>query len=75
MTNARLGERRFRAPDAALKPGSHPCRVCLRIVDVAPEHIEKTAMYVYVRCPHCGNSFPIRHSDIETFLEHETSLS
>jgi len=74
MTYARLRDRRFRAPDPALKPGSHPCRVCLRIVDVAPEHIEKTTMYVYVRCPHCGGSFPIRHSDVETFLGHETSL-
>jgi DNA-directed RNA polymerase subunit RPC12/RpoP len=75
MTDARLRERRFRPPDPALKPGSHPCRVCLRIVDVAPEHIEKTMMYVYVRCPHCGGSFPIRHSDVEAFPDHETSLT
>lgn len=75
MTDARLRDRRFRDPDPGLKPGSHPCRVCLRIVDVAPEHIEKTMMYVYVRCPHCGGSFPIRHSDVEGFLGHETSLS
>jgi hypothetical protein len=59
-------ERRFKASDPDLKPGSRLCRLCFRIVDLEPGHIETTPMYVYVRCPHCENSFPIRHSDIET---------
>jgi hypothetical protein len=27
---------------------------------------------VYVRCPHCRGSFPVRRTDIDTFLGAET---
>lgn len=65
MTDARVHERRFRTWDPDLKSGSRPCRLCLRVVAIDPGCIEATEVHVYVRCPHCGGSFPIRHSDIE----------
>lgn len=67
MTDYRLLERRFRTSVPGLEPGSRICRVCLRILVVEPEYIETTALHVYVRCPHCDCSFPIRHSDVEIF--------
>jgi len=63
------GDRRFRAAASSLAP---ECRLCWRTVVLEPEHIEATAQHVYVRCPHCGGSFPIRHSDFDTFLGRET---
>ncbi|MGD0380707.1 MAG: hypothetical protein ABSC30_12060 [Acidimicrobiales bacterium] len=38
-----------------------------------PEYVEATEQHVYVRCPHCMGSFPIRHSDVATFPWHEAS--
>ena len=64
--SAGLHERRFKTSDPELKPGSRLCRICLRIVVLESGYIETTPMFVYVRCPHCRKSFPIRHSDIET---------
>ena len=75
MSDPRLHDRRFRASDPALKPGSRLCRVCARVVVLAPDQIETTEVHVYVRCPHCGGSFPIRHSDVETFFGRETALT
>jgi len=40
-------------------------------VVLEPQHVEATEQHVYVRCPHCRGSFPIRHSDFEAFLGHE----
>jgi hypothetical protein len=68
MSDARSHDRRARMVHASLKPGSRLCRLCLRVVVLEPEYIEMTDQYVYVRCPHCRGSFPIRHSDIEMFL-------
>jgi len=75
MTDVRLQERRYRASDPALREGARPCRVCLRIVDLEPGFIETTAQHVYVRCPHCGGSFPVRHSDVDALLGRPTPLS
>ena len=68
MTDARLHERRSRMVHASLVPGSRLCRLCLRVAVLKPEYIEMTPHYVYVRCPHCTGSFPIRRTDIEMFL-------
>ncbi len=64
MSEARLHDRRFRTSDPQLKPGSRLCRICLQVVEVEPDLIETTPMHVYLRCPHCSCSFPIRHSDV-----------
>ena len=63
MTQSRLHDRRFRVSVPWLRP---ECRLCWHTVDLKPEHVEATHQHVYVRCPNCGGSFPIRHSDIET---------
>jgi hypothetical protein len=75
MTDARLHDRRYRASDPSLPPGSRVCRVCLRVVVLEPGQIEKTEIHVYVRCPHCEGSFPIRHSDVDALLGNGTSAS
>jgi hypothetical protein len=64
MSGTELHERRFRLTDP-LTPGSRQCRVCLRVVALELGYIETTDMHVYVRCPHCGGSFPVRHSDVD----------
>jgi WXG100 family type VII secretion target len=61
----RVPERRFKTSDPALKPGTRLCRLCFTVVSLEPDIIEKTATHDYVRCPHCGNSFPVRHGDCE----------
>jgi DNA-directed RNA polymerase subunit RPC12/RpoP len=72
MTEARLRERRFRLSAPSRVP---ECRLCWRTVILAPERIEATEQHVYVRCPHCGGSFPIRHSDIEAFPGHRMPIA
>lgn len=72
MTVARLHDRRFRTVQASLKPGSRLCRLCLRVVVLEPEYIEMTELYIYLRCPYCRGSFPIRRSDLEIFLRAAT---
>ncbi|HVC71789.1 MAG TPA: hypothetical protein VNC61_16155 [Acidimicrobiales bacterium] len=74
MTDARLLERRFRTTDP-MKPGTRLCRVCLSVVVLEPGFLETTVQYVYIRCPHCGGSFPIRHSDAQALMEQETEPS
>lgn len=71
MTDSRMLERRFKTTDP-MTPGSRLCRVCLRVVVLEPGYIETTDQYVYVRCPHCGGSFPVRRSDVAAFQEHQT---
>ncbi|MGH9016703.1 MAG: hypothetical protein ACRDY1_03050 [Acidimicrobiales bacterium] len=68
MAEGRVHDRRFRSWDPDLHPGSRPCRLCLRVYELEPGHIETTYMHVYTRCPHCGGSFPIRHSDVDALL-------
>jgi hypothetical protein len=58
-------ERRFKTSDLDLKPGTRLCQLCYTVVVLEPEYIETTATHTYCRCPHCKNSFPIRHDDIE----------
>ena len=72
MTDARLRERRFRATAPSAKP---ECRLCWRIVVLETGCIEATDQHVYVRCPHCGGSFPIRHSDVATFFGHQAATA
>jgi len=72
MTGTGQSDRRFRA---AAPPRTRECRLCWRIVILEPQHIEATDQHVYVRCPHCGGSFPIRHSDFEASLGHEASAA
>jgi WXG100 family type VII secretion target len=71
----RVRERRFKASDPALKSGSRLCRLCFTVVILEPEYIERTATHVYVCCPHCERSFPIRHSDVEQYLLGQTPPS
>jgi hypothetical protein len=73
MTEARMLERRFRSWDPSLKPGHRPCRLCLRVVAPGSDAIETTDMHVYIRCPECGGSFPIRHSDVPTLQGYATA--
>ncbi len=61
-------ERRFREPGPALTP---ECRLCWRTFDLERRDVESTEQHVYVRCPHCRGSFPIRHSDFAVLLERE----
>ncbi len=72
MTDARLRERRFRTGPPRLRP---ECRLCWRSIDLAPGDVEVTQQHVYVRCPHCGGSFPIRHSDMDSFLGPEVTTA
>jgi hypothetical protein len=65
MTESNLRDRRFRSWDPSLQAGTRPCRVCLRVVAVGRDAVETTLLHVYARCPECGGSFPIRHSDVE----------
>jgi WXG100 family type VII secretion target len=61
---SRVRERRFKTSDPDLKPGTRLCRLCFTVVVLEPEYIETTETHVYVCCPHCGRSFPIRASDV-----------
>jgi hypothetical protein len=74
MADARLQERRYKTTDP-MAPGSRLCRVCFRVVVIEPGFIETTIQHVYVRCPHCGGSFPIRHSDTASILGGESPTS
>ncbi len=71
MADARLNERRFRTAYTSLRPDSRLCRLCLRVIVLEPEYIEMTELYIYLRCPYCRGSFPIRRSDLETFVTAE----
>lgn len=74
MADARLHDRRLRIQQTSLDPRSRLCRLCWRVVVIEPEFIEMADQFVYVRCPHCTGSFPIRQGDVEMFRHHETSL-
>ena len=39
------------------------CRICWTPITIAAENIEVDSRHVYFRCPKCGHSFPVRHSD------------
>jgi hypothetical protein len=65
---ARLHERRFKASDPALRSGTRLCRLCFTVVVIEPEYIEMTPSNVFLHCPHCERSFPIRRSDVESLL-------
>ena len=41
------------------------CRVCFQWVEVLPERVDETPMYVYYRCQGCEASFTIRRADIK----------
>ena len=41
------------------------CRVCFEWVEVLPERVDETPMYVYYRCQRCEASFTIRRADIK----------
>jgi WXG100 family type VII secretion target len=64
----RVRERRFKTSDPDLKSGTRLCRLCFTVVILEPEYIEMSGPHTYVSCPHCGRSFPIRRSDVETSL-------
>ena len=71
MTDFRTLERRFHLTDP-MEPGSRQCRVCFRVVVLELGFIETTEQYVYVRCPHCSHSFPIRRTDADALQEQPT---
>jgi Zn finger protein HypA/HybF involved in hydrogenase expression len=72
MTGFGPSDRRFRAKAPSLTP---ECRLCWRTVVLDPQHVEVTDQHVYVRCPHCGGSFPIRHSDTAGMPGYEASTA
>jgi hypothetical protein len=72
MTGSGQAERRFRAAIPSVTP---ECRLCWRIVVLEPQHLEATDQHVYVRCPHCGGSFPIRHADAEALYRQQASAA
>lgn len=60
---------RFSSKDRRLAPAEehlHTCRLCFRPIEWSTEHLEHEEVHVYYRCPECGGSFPIRHSDVAT---------
>ncbi len=65
---ARLHERRFKTSDPALRSGTRLCRLCFTVVVIEAEYIETTPSNVFLHCPHCERSFPIRRSDVESLL-------
>ena len=75
MIGTRRHERRFKTSDPALKPGTRLCRLCFTVVILEPQYIETTDTHVYICCPHCSGSFPVRHSDVEALLTGEAPLS
>jgi hypothetical protein len=72
MTGSGVGNRRFRPAVSSRTP---ECRLCWRVIALELHHVEVTEQHVYVRCPHCGGSFPIRHSDADAFFGHEASAA
>jgi DNA-directed RNA polymerase subunit RPC12/RpoP len=52
--------RRVKASKALLR-----CRVCWRPITIEPPCIEVESLHVYLRCPNCGHSFPIRREDVQ----------
>jgi WXG100 family type VII secretion target len=71
----KIRERRFKTSDPAVRPGSRLCRLCFTVVVIEPECIETTDMHVYLCCPNCGQSFPIRRSDSEALSTPQTPTS
>jgi DNA-directed RNA polymerase subunit RPC12/RpoP len=61
MTRAELRERRARQSTPLVRE----CRLCWKAVELDRRFLEETEQHVYIRCGHCGGSFPIRHSDLE----------
>ena len=55
----RYGERRVGPKDRVLQT----CRLCWQPIEWTAQHLEKSEMHVYYRCPQCGAAFPIRHAD------------
>lgn len=39
------------------------CRLCWKPITIEARHIEEDPPHVYLHCPNCGHSFPIRGSD------------
>jgi hypothetical protein len=72
MTDSGLANRRFRSAAPSRTP---ECRLCWRMIVLEPHHLEVTLQHVYVRCPHCGGSFPIRHSDLDAFAAPRASAA
>jgi WXG100 family type VII secretion target len=71
----KVRERRFKTSESGVRPGSRLCRLCFTVVVIEPEYIETTDMHVYLCCPNCGQSFPIRHSDSEALSTPPTPIS
>jgi hypothetical protein len=44
------------------------CRLCFGSIEWVADHLEHEYgdVHVFYRCPECGGSFPIRHSDAAT---------
>lgn len=72
------GASRFRSKDRRLAPSDQhllTCRLCFRPIEWRPEHLEHGELHIYYRCPECGGSFPIRHSDVATMVATEDHTS
>jgi DNA-directed RNA polymerase subunit RPC12/RpoP len=40
------------------------CRICWEPLTDTALHVEQGERYPFLRCPSCGYSFPIRHTDV-----------
>ena len=40
------------------------CRMCWKPISIERRYVEVVPPHVYFRCPSCGQSFPIRRSDV-----------
>ena len=61
MAGAEVRERRARTSTPLVRE----CRLCWRAVELDRRYLEVTDLHAYVRCGHCGGSFPIRRRDLE----------
>ena len=61
MAGAEVRERRAKPSTPLVRE----CRLCWRAVELDRRFLEVTDQHAYVRCGHCGGSFPIRRRDLE----------
>ncbi|HUI04138.1 MAG TPA: hypothetical protein VLZ77_11395 [Acidimicrobiales bacterium] len=68
MVEPTMHDRRFRPSQALVV---RECRLCWKTIQIDRAHVEMTDQHAYVRCDHCGGSFPVRHSDLDALVGSE----
>jgi DNA-directed RNA polymerase subunit RPC12/RpoP len=72
MSQATVRDRRFR-PERPLVV--RECRLCWKTIEIDRAHVEMSNQLAYVRCDHCGGSFPIRHSDLDAVVGSDSTTA